>query len=70
MNYGYYRKINNGKTLDEPKEKINHEERKAIYECTVCQYVYDEDIPFEELPKDYMCPMCKQPKSTFEKINI
>ena len=26
--------------------------------CTVCGYVYDGEIPFEELPEDYLCPLC------------
>ena len=26
--------------------------------CTVCGYVYDGDIPFEELPEDWACPVC------------
>ena len=38
------------------------------YVCSVCHYVYDGDIPFEELPDDYVCHICKQPKSVFQKI--
>lgn len=34
--------------------------------CTVCGYVYDGDIPFEQLPDDYQCPICGEPKSVFE----
>lgn len=40
----------------------------ATYECTICHYVYDGDIPFEELPDDYVCPVCGEPKSAFEKV--
>lgn len=40
----------------------------AAYQCGICHYVYDGDIPFEELPDDYVCPICKQPKSAFAKI--
>jgi len=40
------------------------------YVCTVCQYVYDptenEDIPFENLPDDYVCPICGVGKEMFE----
>ena len=40
------------------------------YVCTVCQYVYDptenEDIPFESLPDDYVCPICGVGKDMFE----
>lgn len=35
--------------------------------CTVCGYVYDGDVPFEELPDDYVCPICGEPKSVFVK---
>lgn len=39
------------------------------YICSICGYVYDEDVekvPFSELPDDWTCPMCKAPKSMFE----
>lgn len=30
--------------------------------CTACQWVYDpaenDNIPFEELPEDWVCPLC------------
>ena len=38
------------------------------YVCSVCGYVYDEEVegvPFSELPDDWACPMCKAPKSLF-----
>lgn len=35
--------------------------------CTVCGYVYDGKIPFEELPEDWVCPLCGVGKSFFEK---
>ena len=41
------------------------------YVCTVCGYVYDDaehDVPFESLPEDWSCPLCKAPKSLFEKV--
>ncbi len=37
------------------------------YICTVCGYVYDEETPFEELPDDYVCPLCGVPTSQFEE---
>ncbi len=33
--------------------------------CTVCDYVYDEAVPFEELPDDWACPICGVDKSMF-----
>lgn len=70
MTYAYYHKVVKGKSpktaptyLPEKEETVNEEK----YVCSVCGYVYDGDIPFEELPEDYVCPICKQPKSVFEK---
>lgn len=35
--------------------------------CKVCGYVYDGDVPFEELPEDWVCPLCGVDKSFFEQ---
>lgn len=40
----------------------------AKYRCTVCNWVYDEDkekIKFDDLPKEWVCPVCGVPKSAF-----
>lgn len=40
----------------------------AKYRCTVCNYVYDEDVEgkkFDELPDNWRCPVCNSPKSVF-----
>jgi len=41
------------------------------YVCSVCGYVYDpaehDGVAFEELPEDWKCPRCKQPKEKFNK---
>ena len=40
-----------------------------VWVCKICGYVYDEakeGTPFEELPDDWTCPVCKHPKSDFE----
>ncbi|MGN0302195.1 MAG: rubredoxin-like domain-containing protein [Anaerotardibacter sp.] len=39
------------------------------YVCQVCGYVYDsskESVPFEQLPDDWKCPLCKAPKTEFK----
>lgn len=40
------------------------------YVCTVCGYVYDPEengmIAFEDLPDDYVCPLCGVGKDMFE----
>lgn len=41
------------------------------YVCTVCQYTYDpaenNNVKFEDLPDDYVCPLCGVGKDMFEK---
>ena len=41
------------------------------YVCSICGYVYDpaedDGVPFEDLPDDWRCPRCKQPKEKFNK---
>jgi len=43
------------------------EQQKSKWVCSVCGYVYDGDVPFEDLPDTYTCPLCGQPKSVFER---
>ncbi|NLI62195.1 MAG: rubredoxin [Methanosarcinaceae archaeon] len=43
----------------------------AVYICAVCGYEYDEDVEgvlFEDLPDDWVCPICDEDKSSFEKV--
>ena len=41
------------------------------YICTVCSYEYDpaehDGVKFEDLPDDYVCPLCGVGKDMFEK---
>ncbi len=40
----------------------------ARYRCTVCNYIYDdvkEGLKFSDLPKEWVCPVCGAPKSSF-----
>ncbi len=57
------------------------DQRKAgKYRCTLCGYIYDPEkgdpeagiLPntsFEELPDDWVCPICGASKAQFEKID-
>ncbi|MDR0503860.1 MAG: hydroxylamine reductase [Treponema sp.] len=36
--------------------------------CIICGYVYDGEIPFNELPDDYLCPVCGMGKEKFNLI--
>ena len=53
--YAYYH--NNIKPKPQPSEKSG-------YRCKICGYVYEG----EELPPDYICPLCKHGAADFEKI--
>lgn len=37
---------------------------KTIWHCKICGYEYEGD----ELPADFICPICKHPASDFEKV--
>ena len=39
---------------------------KTVWRCTICGYEYEGD----ELPPDYICPLCKHPASDFEKVVV
>lgn len=51
----------------------------AKFKCTVCGYIYDPaagdpasgvdpGVAFENLPDDWVCPLCGAEKDLFEKI--
>ena len=59
--------------------KQNKEFVMKKYQCPACDYIYDpavgdpdSDIPagtaFEDLPDDWVCPDCNEPKDAFEVI--
>lgn len=47
-----------------PKPQPKIEEEKHGYVCKICGYVYEGD----ELPADFICPLCKHGPEDFEKI--
>ena len=47
------------------KPKPERKPEKTVWRCTVCGYVYEG----EELPADFICPLCKHPASDFEKVS-
>ncbi len=55
MSYTYY--------LENVKPKPETDGKKG-YVCTICGYVYEG----EDLPDDFICPLCKHPATDFEKI--
>ena len=54
--YGYYQTV--------IKASATKPVAKAGWRCTVCNHVYEG----ENLPDDYVCPICKHGKEDFEKI--
>lgn len=47
------------------ENKMMEQTTNKKWVCTVCGYVYDGDVPFEDLPEDWVCPLCGEPKSVF-----
>lgn len=65
--------------LKEESRVVAQPEKAAQYECTVCGYVYDPEAgdpdsgiapgtAFEDLPDDWICPVCGVGKDEFEKV--
>jgi flavin reductase (DIM6/NTAB) family NADH-FMN oxidoreductase RutF/rubredoxin len=83
MTYAYYHQVKGGTTpktapsyIVERKEVVS---KMAKYQCSVCGYIYDPKLgdpdggikpgtPFEEIPDDWVCPVCGASKDQFEKI--
>jgi flavin reductase (DIM6/NTAB) family NADH-FMN oxidoreductase RutF/rubredoxin len=83
MTYAYYHQVKGGTTpktapsyIEERKETVS---KMAKYKCSVCGYIYDPELgdpdggikpgtPFEEIPDDWVCPVCGASKDQFEKI--
>ena len=83
MTYDYYHQVKRGTTPKTApsyiKEKKEAMPKMAKYRCTVCGYIYDPEVgdpdggikpgtTFEELPDNWVCPVCGATKSEFEKI--
>ncbi len=54
-----------------PVGEIKAKAATGKYICSVCGYIYDpaenDGIAFEDLPDDWTCPRCKQPKDKFNQ---
>ncbi len=47
-----------------PKPPKTEEKAKKGWVCRICGYVHEE----EELPADFICPICKHPATDFERL--
>lgn len=67
MTYAYYHNVVKGKSPKNAPTYISEEPAKtAGWTCGICGYEYAGDIPFEELPDSYVCPICRQGKDKFK----
>ncbi len=60
--YNYYQ----AHIKPKPAAPASSKAGKTIWRCTICGYEYEG----EELPADFICPICKHPASDFEKVVI
>ena len=62
LSYDKKKCLNGDKGGNEMEEKKLHH-----FKCLLCGYIVE--IEDEELPEDYVCPLCGAPASDFEKID-
>ena len=79
LTYLHYRKVRKGVApknaptyIDKSKLQGKPAEKEyASYECAACGYIYYEEkegIRFEDLPDDWICPLCGSEKDDFVKL--
>lgn len=67
------------KLKEETKEKIEVKTTYSEYTCTICGYTYNPELgepsheilpgtPFEDIPEDFECPICKAGKYYFKEV--
>lgn len=59
--YDYYQK----NIKPQPGEKKEEKSGTTKWRCTICGYEYEG----EELPEDFVCPLCKHGAADFEKVS-
>jgi len=82
MSYAYYHEIKGGTSPETAPTYIKNEEKEVIkmekYRCKICGYVYEPEkgdpdggiapgTSFQDLPNDWVCPVCGASKNQFEK---
>ena len=83
LTYDYYHKVLHGFTPKAASSYIaeTKEEKPKMdqYQCTVCGYIYDPEkgdpdggikpgTKFEDIPNDWVCPVCGASKDKFVKL--
>jgi flavin reductase (DIM6/NTAB) family NADH-FMN oxidoreductase RutF/rubredoxin len=85
MTYDFYHQIKRGTTPKSAPtfvqaEKKEEDKDNAKYVCRVCGYIYDPILgdpdsgiqpgtPFEKLPENWVCLICRATKSQFDRKN-
>jgi rubredoxin len=83
MTYAYYHEVKRGSTPKTAPTFIKEEKKvkkAAKYRCTVCGYIYDPEegdpdggiapgTSFEQIPDDWVCPVCGARKDQFERMD-
>ncbi|MBR3629374.1 MAG: flavin reductase [Oscillospiraceae bacterium] len=59
--YAYY----HSNIKPQPEKVGETQDGQTIWRCVICGYEYVG----EELPEDFVCPLCKHPASDFEKVS-
>ena len=65
--------------MNPENKNIEATEDKDKFLCEACPYIYDPEkgdpesgiqpgTPFEDIPDDWLCPICKLDKTHFKKI--
>ena len=83
MTYAFYSEVKRGTTPSSAPTYLKTEAAKEVrrmdkYKCSVCGYVYDPEIgdpesgikpgtSFDELPENWVCPICGAAKDQFER---
>lgn len=85
MSYSFYHEIKGGTSPENAPtyikdESIRKRDKMKRYRCKICGYIYDPErgdpdagiepgTPFEDLPDDWVCPVCGAGKEDFEEID-
>jgi len=62
------------------KDNNRRNDKMDSYECTICGYIYDQEkgdekngiapgTAFEDIPDDWVCPICQEGKGVFEIVS-
>jgi len=81
LTYAYYHEIKGGRSPETAPTYIKSEEVNKVdkYVCQICGYVYDPEkgdpdggiapgTAFEDIPDDWVCPVCGTSKDQFKKM--